>query len=68
MREINHYQYNNTLQTYKNLYECTGLNCSNKAACTLRIKYINNISHFCQQCTDNPLQSKVGEKILGGST
>ena len=63
MVKTNHYRYNSAPYSYKNLYECAGLNCPNNAKYMLKIKHFNKIGHFCQQCTDGLIQSDLGEKI-----
>jgi hypothetical protein len=42
---------------------CAGLKCSNKPTAVLKVKYINKIGFFCQQCTTNLLQLELAEEI-----
>ena len=51
-------------QEYKFEETCAGLNCSNRPTSILKVKYINKIGHFCQQCSVDILKSELAEKIV----
>jgi|tagenome__1003787_1003787.scaffolds.fasta_scaffold20960143_3 hypothetical protein len=69
MKEVNHFHYYNIdKHEYKFAYDCAGLKCSNKATTILKVKYINKIGHFCQQCSVDILKSELAEKIVNGDS
>jgi hypothetical protein len=56
--------YNKDVQIYKSLDVCAGLNCSNKSISILKVKYINKTGNFCQECTEDLIQSDLAEKSV----
>lgn len=61
---------NNThKQGYKFENSCARVKCPNKPITILKLKYINKISYFCQQCTEylkdkDPISSLLDDVVV----